>query len=94
MVTDTQIAPQDIPPPSAPLPSADEEMVTDKADSNECNDDACEAATSEGLLYWFLLLVYSSSVLICFTNLQTMKFQALLVWMIHSLVGTLLVIVS
>ena len=39
-----------------PLPSADEELVTGKADSNECSDDddACEAANDQGSL---LLLV-------------------------------------
>ena len=59
--TDTRM---DIPLPSVPLPSADEELVTGKADSNECSDDddASEAASDQGLL---LLLVVALVSLTC-----------------------------
>ena len=66
-VTDTRMATWDVPLPSSLLPSAEEKMITSKADSKECisDDVACEAASSQGLSHWLLLLVVALVSLTC-----------------------------
>ena len=74
-----------IPSLNIPLPNPEKDLFTGETDSNECSNDACEAASDQGLSCWFLYLVVALYWLII-VNLQTVNVRALPVWMTQSLV--------
>ena len=74
-----------IPSLNIPLPNPEKELFAGEADSNECSNDACEAASDQGLSCWFLYLIVALYWLII-VNLQTVNVRALPVWMTQSLV--------